>query len=519
MPRHHVALLFVSITALFFSYVPAPADMIVDTAWVRRYDGPGSGQDHALAMVVDDSGNVFVTGWSWGNGTSYDFATVKYRANGDTGWARRYNGDSDREDAAYAIARDALGNIYVAGRTYDTLTYDDCVTIKYAPDGTELWVRAYNGTANGFDRAYAIAIDGSGNVSVTGSSPGTNTGTDYITIKYDPEGTRLWLRRYDGPPSYEDAGGAIAADDSGNVYVTGSSQGDGTSNDYATIKYRSNGDIAWLARYDGPVSGEDLARAIAVDHQGNVYVTGESPGETCQDYATIKYYANGDTAWVRRYNRAGDTSDRPCALVVDDSGNVFVTGESSHGAGYGGYEYATIGYNSSGNLLWTRVYNGLENHYDGASAIAVDKRGNVYVTGRSDDSTAVADYATLKYNQMGVQCWARRYNGTGSGYDWPFAVAIDLSGNVYITGYSYGDGTDHDYATIKYVPSIARGDANTDGTIDLGDIVFTLNYLFKDGPPPNPSAAGDSNCNEMVEVGDAVFLINYLFRSGPPPDC
>jgi hypothetical protein len=99
----------------------------------------------------------------------------------------------------------------------------------------------------------------------------------------------------------QDYPNAIAVDDSGYVYITGGSYGSATYADYGTIKYSPNGDTAWVRRYNGPGSGYDYAYAIAVDGAGNVYIAGECAGVgTSTDYATIKYYSNGDTAWVRR---------------------------------------------------------------------------------------------------------------------------------------------------------------------------------------------------------------------------
>ncbi|MGB2988690.1 MAG: SBBP repeat-containing protein, partial [Candidatus Zixiibacteriota bacterium] len=119
-----------------------------------------------------------------------------------------------------------------------------------------------------------------------------------------------WVRRYNGPGNSDDEAYAIAADGSGNVYVTGRSRGSGTLYDYATIKHYPDGDTAWVRRYNGPVNSHDEAYAIAVDGSGNVYVTGLSVGSgTLYDYATIQYYANGDTAWVRRYNGPGNDLD------------------------------------------------------------------------------------------------------------------------------------------------------------------------------------------------------------------
>ena len=197
---------------------------------------------------------------------------------------------------------------------------------------------------------------------------------------------------------------AIALDGSGNVYVTGSSAVLGTSNDYATIKYNSSGDTMWVRRYNGPGNNDDLAFAIAVDGSGNVYVTGDSYGAgTGDDYATIKYNSTGDTVWVRRYNGPDSHHDRAYAIAIDGSGNVYVTGYSGYWAGSTYPDYATIKYNSSGDTMWVRKYNGPGNNADEGRAIALDGKGNVYVTGESYGSGTGNDYATIKYSCEGIE--------------------------------------------------------------------------------------------------------------------
>ncbi|MFQ6032129.1 MAG: SBBP repeat-containing protein, partial [Candidatus Zixiibacteriota bacterium] len=112
-----------------------------------------------------------------------------------------------------------------------------------------------------------------------------------------------WVRRYNGTGDSTDVARAVTVDGSGNVYVTGGSDGSGTSTDYATIKYYPNGDTAWVRRYNGPANGNDRAEGIAVDDSGYVYVTGYSDSTgSSQDYATIKYDSSGNQVWVRRYD-------------------------------------------------------------------------------------------------------------------------------------------------------------------------------------------------------------------------
>src|SRR4030065_500206 len=306
-----------------------------------------------------------------------------------------------------------------------------------------------------------------------------------------------WVARYNGPGNNFDDALALAVDDSGNVYVTGFSKGSGTSGDYATIKYSYAGDTLWVRRYNGPGNNYDVANALAVDGSGNVYVTGSS--------GTIKYSASGDSLWFGVYGGHD--------LAIDGSGNVYVAG--------GGLDYITIKYSSDGDTLWVRSYNGPGNEYDEASALAVDDSGNVYVTGSSvgSDPYNYTDYATIKYSSSGDTLWVKRYNGAGNGGDGANALAVDDSGNVYVTGWSLGTvWPDNDYATIKYSPCTSAnpkaGDANGDGEVNMAEILFKIDYIFKAGPKPNPSCRADVNADGNLLLTDIVYLIIFLFKSG-----
>ena len=504
----NVLRLVILTTVLLFSTMPVLADMTVDTAWVRRYNGPGDSDDRAYAIVVDDFGNVYVTGWSYlGSGTNLDYATVKYYENGDTAWVRRYNGVGDGDDAAFAMALDASGNVYVTG-----LSGGYC-TIKYCPNGDTGWVRIYHRPGEQTERAQAIAVDGCGNVYVTGCSYyGSVSNIDFCTVKYYANGDTAWVRIFSGPGYQFDEARALAVDDSSNIYVTGYAT-DMEGSRCTTIKYYPNGDTAWVRRY-----GYGSANAIALDHSGNVYVTGQCG----LDYTTVKYNPDGDTAWVRSYDGTGNNNDEAHAIAVDDSGNVYVTGYSFRGWTPGAnYDYATIKYNPNGDTAWVRRYNGPGNSWDEAQSIALDGSGSVYVTGFCDGGyNSPGDYATIKYHPTGDTAWVKIYNGPGNSDDRACAIVVDGYGSVYVTGHSFqmsGSPYNSDYAAIKYVQFLC-GDINQDGILDIGDVVRLINYLYKSGPPPIPIVcAGDCNCDGIVDLGDAIYLLNYLFKNGPPP--
>ncbi len=417
----------------------------VDTAWVRLYDGPGGGADYGRAIAADDSGNVYATGSSVGAAANNDYATVKYDAAGVQQWAARYDGLGSGSDEAQAIAVDDSGNVYVTGVSYggpDSLT--DYATVKYDAAGVQQWAARYNGPASSEDFARSIAVDGAGCVYVTGWSWSLSS-REYATVKYDPDGVELWVGRYQGPGAGSDEAHALCLDDSANVYVTGQSWGVGTARDFATIRYDSAGTQDWVARYDG--GGYDDGLAIATDAAGWVYVTGVSVG-TVNDIVTVMYSSAGVEQWSARYNGPGDGIDEPSAVVPDGAGGVHVTGRS---LGLGtDYDYVTLTYDSAGSERWVARYNGTGNGTDRAYGLAVGGSGDVYVTGQSVSSGGSSDYATVAYDSAGNLEWATSYDGPGNGSDQANAVTVDGDGYVCVTGLVQVAGADYDYATIKY---------------------------------------------------------------------
>jgi Secretion system C-terminal sorting domain/Beta-propeller repeat len=430
----------------------------VSESWARRYNGPGNGTDKANAIAVDSHGNVYVTGSSQSAGLgTEDYLTIKYDAGGVQKWMHRYNGSGSSVDIPYAIAIDTSGSVIVTGGSVGSGTDYDYLTIKYSPAGDTLWTRRYNGPKNAKDIAYSIALDDSGNIFITGESEGT-IGThgifeDYATVKYNPDGVFQWAARYNGPAGDYDRANYISVDKNSNVYVTGMSDGGSSGSgspyfDYATIKYNSAGFTQWIKRYNGPGSSDDEALMIKTDTLGNIFVTGNSVGiGSSKDYATICYSSKGDTNWISRYNGTGNDNDMVSSLTCDNLGNAFITGVS-YGGSSNNYDFATIKYNSLGDSVWVKRYNGDSNDIDGGSAIALDRSGNVYVTGYSTNFTTGSDYTTIKYSPDGIEKWTIKYTNSdaaGSSED-PFGLFVDTLFNVYVTGMSALD-----YATVKYV--------------------------------------------------------------------
>ena len=362
----------------------------------------------------------------------------------DTAWVRHFTSGG----RATAIAVDASGNAYITGTGTGSGSWSDYITVKYNTEGVVQWVAHYDGMGHLDDWAEDLALDSFGNVYVTGWSEGSDPGCDYATVKYNPDGIEQWSARYNGPGNSQDYAEALMVDGNGNIFVTGRSEGSSTSTDFATVKYDSQGVEQWVARYNGPGNYGDGAMALKMDTNGNVCVTGWSVGSgTESDYATVKYNSEGVEQWVARYNGPGNSQDYTEALAVDDFGNVYVTG-ASWGSDMS-FDYATVKYNSQGVEQWVARYTGSNYSDDMATDLAVDASGNVYVTGGTGSA-----YATVKYNSEGAQQWVAYYSGPPDSIiilaTFARDLAMDAQDNIYVTGASWGSGSLPDYATVKY---------------------------------------------------------------------
>lgn len=209
-----------------------------------------------------------------------------------------------------------------------------------------------------------------------------------------------WIKTLDIDTKRDCIYGTVV-DNAGNIYVTGQGYNRQTKCDIITIKYSPEGEILWKQRYNGPANGPDKPYAIAVDKDCNVYVTGQSDGgdESFEDIVTIKYDANGNLCWAKRFDGEARDWDCPFAITVDDLGNVYVAGETFHGEDEW-ENIVVIKYDTDGNEQWVQTYNNTAgNDWDTPTSIFVDKKYNVYVGGRAWSEETDDDFILIKFVQ------------------------------------------------------------------------------------------------------------------------
>lgn len=338
---------------------------------------------------------------------------------------------------------------------------------------------AKQGSSEGYDYGNAITSDDSGNVYVTGQLEFScnfggglilNTGGkhDIIIGKYGPDGTLKWMKRNGGRGG--EVGWGIGVDAQGNVYSTGEFEmtagwgpGDSMtvsgSNDIYVTKHSNSGNLIWKEKYGG--NSDDKAKAIAVDANGNSYVTGYFSGSasfdgtnltsssSSNDVFIMKVDASGNVDWVKK--AGGTKEDRGRGVVLDRQGNVFITGTFTQSATFSGTTINSSGknslfvakYDNSGNFQWVKGAGTCCDTTRG-NAISVDANGDVYIAGYFKDNTTIgsnsfnafgsSDIFVAKYDGgNGSVIWAKQAGGPYE--DLAYACTFDTVKNqLYVTG-------------------------------------------------------------------------------------
>jgi len=511
-------------------------DLIIDPLLASTYLG-GSGEDYGYSLALDTSGNVYVTGYTW----STDFPTTSgaYDTSSDTTYtdvfvskmdggltnllASTYLGGS-YWDIGYAITLDTSGNVYVTGDTQST----DFPT-----------------TSGAYDTSYNAYNDGSGN-------------DDVFVSKLDSGLTSLLASTYLGGSGRE-VGRSLTLDTSGNVYVTGNTASTDfptTSSAYDTsfnggcvfISKLNSGLTSLLASTNLGGSGSDVGMSLTLDTSGHVYVTGYTVSSdfptTSGAYDTsfngggvfISKLDGGLTSLPASTFLGGSNGDQGYSLTLDTSGNVYVTGvtwSSDFPTTVGAYDTSYNGgnYDAFVSKLNSGLSSLLASTYLGGSgsdvgwSLTLDSSGNVYVTGgtaSTDFPTTSSAYDTSfggdseskdayvsKLDSGLTSLLASTYLGA-SASEGCFSLALDTSGDVYMTGATYS----------KNFPTTSGAydtSFNSRYSYDSDVFVSKLDGNLSASPTPTPSPSPTPTpaiCSDSYEPNDSSTQAYGYLTSG-----
>jgi len=413
----------------------------------------GSGSDYGRSVAVDGKGNIYVTGEF--RGTAYfdpsgdidvhvsaggtDIFLTKINADGSYGWTKTMGGTED--DYCSSVAVDGSGNVYTTGEFRGTVDFDpgtetdnhisagerDVFITRINADGTYGWTQDIGGTS--IDAGRSVAVDENGNIYVTGFFSGSvdfDFSAEEIDVKISAGNTDIFLTKIYADGSYgwtQKMGGAsvetswsAAVDGNGNIFLTGTFQGSMDFNpeqagtdfhtsaggrDIFITRINSDGSYGWTGTMGG--TGNDNGQSVAVDRNGNVYLTGYfyntvdfDPGEGTDSHTSVgsndifltRLDAEGTYGWT--LTMGGTGSDSSQSVAVDRNGNVYLTGgfayEVDFDPGEGIDSHTAAGtdifltrINVDGSYGWTQTMGDASS--DSGTSVTVNGRGNIYVTG------------------------------------------------------------------------------------------------------------------------------------------
>jgi hypothetical protein len=426
---------------------------------IRFHDG---GYDQASVITTDGSGNSYVGGYSESREGKDSFVVIKLGPDGGRRWTARYDGSRGGVGGqADALAVDAAGNVYAAGFIHDGVMFAqnyDYLVVKFGPDGTQRWAHRYNGPGNVYDFARAIAVDGAGNVYVTGFSHGTGYGYDWATLKLSSTGTLLWERRLSGPANEsDDRASELALLPGGNLVVAGVTQTGGEQfpdNDVELVAYDPQGTIVWQRRWSDAAISHEFVFDLDVDGSGRIAITGttqENPSPYVPPLPLTQRYDSGGTLLETIRTDGGSSVD------VDGAGNFFVAGS------FVSSPSTVAKFSAAGARVWSTPLTGGDFEFLSMPVVAADAAGAVTVAGTLRDTSTHNDhYLTIRYAADGRELWRHRFAGEGDAgqRDEVADLAIDAAGAALVTGTSWNGyisigGTAEDIVTLKFAAGAA----------------------------------------------------------------
>ena len=414
-------------------YLTVKYDANGNLMWSVKYDAVG-GLDRAEDVAITTNGLIVVTGRS-DNGNDDDFVTIAYNSTGNQQWLSTVdNGGTDR---AAAIEADNAGGVVVVGRS-DNGGNDDFLTIKYSNTGAITWSKFFDFVED--DRAELVDIASNGDIIVAGRSDGNATAMinwNYRIVAYNSASTQLWTATYDGTALNDDIPTSLAISSIGDVVLTGYSDENNTatiSNNIVTILYTSNGTQTWNVSYDPSPNQNDESAAVTFDSNGNIIVVGNTQNAEAQSDALLLNYAGSGGGTFNQYtvNGIGDNTENIRDFGFDTQGNIYVAGYSV--AKDTDRNLCLVKLNAAGDTLWSRSITGTLYGSDEEANRLFVTSNSVIISGYVKNSGTGSEVLVAKYDLNGNLLWSSQYNSTFNESERSADMAVDATGNIYITG-------------------------------------------------------------------------------------
>jgi hypothetical protein len=468
--------------------------------WNKSYGGDHEDINPAGSFVLGENGSAYITCGIRNSGKGCDFSTIKTGISGDTVWARYINGLGINYDEAIDIVTDNNNNLYVLGVTNSVLSTSgkDCLVIKYNSSGDSIWKAYYHSPSDNspsrmcYNNKDAVYFGGTCGLVYCDTNgfiyglPGISSANDFVLDKNLNKGITfnsgnsaftMVLNYADGTKWYKEKTGSanpyggnsyssfrITEDSLQNFYTFMQyhhwSQGSPSYYDLYIVKYDSTGTEKWTNNILSTANSNTVPVKILTDYSGSVYALGVQAFSTfSSDIILTKLSPAGTVLWTQYYNGTGNGNDIPSDMLIDRQNNIYICGKST-GIGTD-FDFITLKYNSSGNLLWDSRTNGSLNSEDCAKKMTFGDSGCIIVTGYCNDNPFGRTFLTAKYSPEGNIIWFNKYHGILPGYDYSNSVTVSKNGIVYICGTGKNLMQNNDFITLKFSPPVGIGNSES----------------------------------------------------------
>ncbi|MEE8558646.1 MAG: PQQ-binding-like beta-propeller repeat protein [Myxococcota bacterium] len=403
-------------------------------AWEFFVDNIPNSNGEGRDVVVDAAGDVLAVG------RIIDLTVAKLDGvNGQEIWRRTVPGTLGVAGRPNAIAAAPNGDALVVGSVTNLPTFEDFLVARLdGSNGAEIWRRDLDGTAGSGDKAFDVALDGSGDVVTAGRLDNTGTAWDFAVVKFSgATGTELWRYERDGGALQSEEAKKVVIDPSGDVIAGGFLRSLGAGADLAVVKLSgASGTELWRTQVGGTAGLNDEVLDLKVDAQGDVYLTGFANNTgTQRDLVVCKLAgADGSTLWRLDLDGGASDEDRGTALAVNGGGRLFVGGRL---VAFGtGPDLAVIGLNTStGSVLWTYRLNGSANDFDELKDLTLGPDGEPVAVGFVTGTKTIRDWAVVRLDQAtGAERWRHEVNGVANLDDEGTAIAKGPGGEIFVAG-------------------------------------------------------------------------------------
>lgn len=341
---------------------------------------------------------------------------------------------------------DHNGHLLITTNVSTTNQNADLIISKLDKFGNIIWTNTYNGNSNSTDFGTAVCIDQDNNVIVAGATFNTLSNYDFVIIKYDTDGNLIWTQTFNGSGNNYDVPTAVTTDINNNIFVIGASMGGTSLTDYLTLKLDYSGNVIWNSSYNY-ANLYEIPTGIVIDDSGNIFVSGASASSFNNwDYAIVEYDSNGTQQNDFRQNAIGAGFDKPTGFKRDINGNLFLTGIAFNSSN-NSYDGKTMMLDANLIPQWIE-YTG-DNLHDASNCIEIDGQGNSYVAGYISTTSQGKNYYITKYDISGTIIWTRTADLSGEKID-DQILNLTFNANKIVATAEISDGNNSKIITLFF---------------------------------------------------------------------